>query len=99
MVHRVMIRCRNTAAALLAAWAVAGLATVARAGDEIQVYNADIHEPGQGSLQLHNNYVISGKNKPDFPGGLVPQGSLNGRPELARGITEGWELRLEAASA
>ncbi|HEX9465917.1 MAG TPA: hypothetical protein VGB82_25230 [Alphaproteobacteria bacterium] len=94
-----MIRCRNTAAALLAAWAVAGLATVARAGDEIQVYNADINEPGQWSLQLHNNYVISGKNKPDFPGGMVPQGSLNGTPELARGMTEWWELGMYAPYA
>ena len=36
--------------------------------DEIQVYDAEINNPGQFSLQLHNNYTPIGRKEPDFPG-------------------------------
>lgn len=60
--------------------------------DEIQVYNAEIAEPGQWTLQQHLNYAINGRKEPDFPGGFVPHHALNGTPELAYGVNEWYEL-------
>jgi hypothetical protein len=60
--------------------------------DEIQVYDAEINQPGQFSLQLHNNYTPIGRKQPDFPGGIVPNHTLNGVPEWAWGITDWLEL-------
>jgi hypothetical protein len=67
-----------------------------RAADEIQVYNAEIAEVGQWTIEEHLNYVARGQMQADFPGGLVPNHSLNGTPELAYGVTEWWELGLYA---
>ena len=66
----------------------------ARAVDEIQVYNAEIAEVGQFTVQHHFNYAFSGRKEPDFPGGLVPNHALNATPEFAWGITEWFELGL-----
>jgi hypothetical protein len=60
--------------------------------DEIQVYDAEINQPGQFSLQLHNNYTPVGRERPDFTGGIAPSHTLNGVPEWALGITEWLEL-------
>ena len=49
--------------------------------DEIQVYDATINEPGQFSVELHNNYTPIGRTQPDFVGGTVPNHTLNGVPE------------------
>lgn len=78
---------------------VAGTLTAARADDEIQVYNAEIAELGQWTIQQHLNYAINGRKEPDFSGGLVPHHSLNGTPELAYGITDWWELGFYAPFA
>ena len=64
----------------------------AHAVDEIQVYNAEIADVGQWTLQQHLNYAINGRKDPDFPGGLIPHHALNGTPELAWGVTNWWEL-------
>jgi len=69
-------------------------ADIARAGDEIQVYNAEINPPGRFSLQLHGNYVPRGRAAPEYPGGLVPDGAWNGTPEFALGLTDFWEVGL-----
>jgi hypothetical protein len=66
--------------------------TAARAVDEIQVYNGEIADRGQWTLQQHFNYAINGRKEPDFPGGLVPNHALNGTPELAYGVNEWWEM-------
>jgi hypothetical protein len=66
----------------------------ARAVDEIQVYNAEIAEVGQFTVQQHLNYAINGRKEADFPGGLVPNHALNGTPEFAWGITDWFELGL-----
>ncbi len=66
--------------------------TAARATDEIQVYNAEIAEIGQWTIQQHLNYTLDGRTEPDYPGGLVPNHSLNGTPEFAYGMTDWWEL-------
>jgi hypothetical protein len=71
----------------------------AQATDEIQVYNAEIAEIGQWTIQQHLNYTFIGRTQPDFPGGLIPNHSLNGTPELAYGITDWWELGFYAPFA
>jgi hypothetical protein len=79
---------------------VAALAPVpARALDEIQVYNAEIAEVGQRTIQQHLNYTFLGRTQPDFPGGLVSNHSLQGTPELAYGLTKWWEIGFYAPFA
>jgi hypothetical protein len=67
-------------------------ATALAQTDEIQVYDAEINDPGQFSLQLHNNYTPIGRQSPNFPGGIVPNHTLNGVPEWAYGIVDWLEL-------
>lgn len=67
---------------------------VARATDEIQVYNAAIAEVGQFTIQQHLNYIALGQKSPPFPGGLASNHSLNGTPEFAYGVTDWWEVGL-----
>lgn len=80
--------------------AVTGLLLLLAAGsasaqtDEIQVYNGEINEPGQFSLTLHNNETPIGRKVAAFPGGIVPQGALNGVPEWALGVEDWLELGL-----
>jgi hypothetical protein len=78
---------------------VAALAPAAYAVDEIQVYNAEIAEVGQWTIQQHLNYAFSGRSQPDFPGGLIPNHSLQGTPELAYGVTKWWEIGFYAPFA
>ena len=73
------------------------LATVAPAiaqTDEIQVYDASIAAPGVFNLTLHDNYTVNGAKTPAFPGGLVPNHTLNGVPEWAYGVTDWFEAGL-----
>ncbi|HUO22647.1 MAG TPA: hypothetical protein VMU59_09045 [Caulobacteraceae bacterium] len=62
--------------------------------DEIQVYNAEIAEPGKFNLTVHDNYTPSGIKTPAFPGAIVSQGSLNGVPEWAYGVSPWMEAGL-----
>ena len=64
--------------------------------DEIQVYDAAIAKPGTFNLTWHNNYTLSGRKTPDFPGGLVPDHTLNGVTEWAYGVTDWFEAGLYA---
>ncbi len=66
----------------------------ARAVDEIQLYNAEIADVGQFTIQHHFNYAFNGRKEPDFPGGLISHHALNATPEFAWGITEWFELGL-----
>src|ERR1039457_4667183 len=45
-------------------------------------------------VQQHLNYVALGVKQPPFPGGLVSNGSINGTPEFAYGLTDWWEVGL-----
>ena len=65
---------------------------LARAADEIQLYNAEIAEVGQWTIQHHFNYAFNGRKEPDFPGGLVANHALNATPEFAYGLTDWFEL-------
>jgi hypothetical protein len=62
--------------------------------DEIQVYDAEIAETGVLNLMVHNNYTPDGLTQPRFPGGLVPNHTLNGVPEWAYGVTNWFEQGL-----
>jgi hypothetical protein len=75
-------------AALLAA------AAASAQTDEIQVYTGEIAEPGELGLALHANYVVSGKTRPRFPEGIVPEGAVNGVLELALGVAPWAEAGL-----
>jgi hypothetical protein len=59
--------------------------------DEIQVYNAEIAEVGQWTLEQHLNYAATGQTQPVVPGGFSSNHSLQGTPEFAYGITDWWE--------
>lgn len=59
--------------------------------DEIQVYDAEIAAPGHFNLTWHNNFTPAGRYQAAFPGGVVPQHALNGVPEFAYGVTDGFE--------
>jgi hypothetical protein len=78
--------------AIIATLLTTMVASRAWAVDEIQVYNADIAEPGQFTFQQHLNYVWQGSTTPDFPGGFASNRTLNGTPELAYGVTPWYEL-------
>ena len=67
------VRCANASRwrAVIATLLTIMVAPRTWAVDEIQVYNADIAEPGQFTLQQHLNYVWQGSTTPDFPGGLA----------------------------
>lgn len=62
--------------------------------DEIQVYDATIARPGVVNLTLHDNYTFSGRKNPDFPGGIIPDRTLNGGAEWAFGVTRWFEAGL-----
>jgi hypothetical protein len=86
---------RGSALLVLGALAVLPLGPrPACAVDEIQLYNAEIADVGQFTIQHHFNYAFSGRKEPDFPGGLIPHHALNATPEFAWGITEWFELGL-----
>ncbi len=62
--------------------------------DEIEVYDAEIAAPGVFNLTLHDNYTPDGRTSAAFPGGIVPNHTLNGVPEWAYGVTDWFEAGL-----
>src|ERR1700690_2961257 len=71
-----------------------GLARARAQTDEIQVYDASIAPVGTFNLTLHNNFTPSGSEVPAFPGGIVPDKSLNGTAEWAYGVAPWFEAGL-----
>jgi hypothetical protein len=59
--------------------------------DEIQVYNAEIADVGQWTIEQHLNYAPTGQTQPELPGGFTSNHSQQGTPEFAYGITDWWE--------
>ena len=85
----------NTRVVLLITIALLALPAVSLAQtDEIQVYDASIAERGVFNLTLHNNFTPDGLNHPAFPGGLIPDKSLNGVAEWAYGVADWFEAGL-----
>jgi len=80
------------AAALIA---IACLSQTADAqADEIQVYDGGLAPRGTVILTVHNNATPRGIKAPSFVGGVTPDGSLNGVPEWALGVTDWFEAGL-----
>ena len=78
---------------LLLIWAA--LPVIAHAQtDEIQVYDASIVDPGKFELTVHGNYTPDGLKQAAFPGGVVPNHSVNGAFEWAYGAADFLELGL-----
>ena len=73
---------------------LAGLPAAASALDrfEIQVYQADVNEPGQFGLEVHANYTIQGETVPAWPGEVPPDGVFRLTFEPALGLTRWLEL-------
>ena len=63
-------------------------------GDEIQVYDGGLAEPGVFNLTWHNNYTISGNKTPEFAGAYAANHALNGVTEWAYGVNNFWEVGL-----
>jgi hypothetical protein len=69
---------RRSAALLLAAGSLClSGPRLAHAVDEIQVYNAEINEVGQFSIQQHLNYTVTGIPTPAYPGALISNHALS----------------------
>lgn len=62
--------------------------------DEIQVYDAEITEPGIFNLMIHSNFTPSGRKVADFPGAIIANRSFNGTAEWAYGVTPWFEQGL-----
>lgn len=62
--------------------------------DEIQVYDAEIADPGVFNLMVHSNFTPIGRKEPVFPGAIVANDSVNGAAEWAYGVTPWFEQGL-----
>jgi hypothetical protein len=62
--------------------------------DEIQVYDAEIADKGVFNLMIHTNFTPIGRRTADFPGGIIPNHSVNGASEWAYGVTDWFEQGL-----
>ncbi len=64
------------------------------ASEEIQVYTDDKEEAGQMSIDWHNNYVITGRSKPEYLGEQAPHHIYRLTPEFNLGLTDTLELGI-----
>lgn len=62
--------------------------------DEIQVYDAEIMDPGKVNVMVHSNFTAIGRKTADFPGGIIPDKSVNGAVEWAFGVKDWFEQGL-----
>jgi hypothetical protein len=85
-----MMRACAVLAIILAAAPLAAFAQT----DEIQVYDASIEAPGKVNVMLHSNFTPIGRKSPDFPGGIIPDKSVNGAVEWAYGVKPWFEQGL-----
>jgi hypothetical protein len=80
----------SVCAAIAAATAILSVPVSAQT-DEIQVYNAEIENPGIWNLMIHTNFTPIGRTQPVFPGSIIANDSLNGTAEWAYGVTPWFE--------
>jgi hypothetical protein len=64
------------------------------ADEEIQVYEDDLSAPGQFGVDVHNNFVLSGKSLPSFAGEQPPRHVYRLTPEFYYGLSHTVELGL-----
>jgi len=62
--------------------------------DEIQVYDAQISEPGIFNLMIHTNFTPIGRKQPAFPDAIIANDSVNGTAEWAYGVKPWFEQGL-----
>ena len=62
--------------------------------DEIQVYDAEIAEPGIFNLMIHTNFTPIGRTTGIFPNAIIPNDSVNGAAEWAYGVKPWFEQGL-----
>ena len=79
---------------LLLAFVVFLPAVIVAQTDEIQVYDAEVAPTGVFNLMIHSNFTPIGRKSPDFPGGVIPNHSLNGTAEWAYGVRPWFEQGL-----
>ncbi len=80
---------------LILLFVLAALPSIALAQtDEIQVYDAEIEEVGVFNVMVHSNFTPIGRKTPDFPGGIIPNDSVNGAVEWAYGVAPWFEQGL-----
>jgi hypothetical protein len=80
--------------ALIAIVLLGGPAAVFAQTDEIQVYDGAIVDKGKFSVMLHSNFIASGHKDAGFPGGIIPNHSVNGTVEWAWGGASWFEQGL-----
>jgi hypothetical protein len=88
---------RKTNVYVIAAFAIALLAVpkaLSAQTDEIQVYDAEIEDQGVYNVMVHSNFTPIGRKTPDFPGGIIPNDSVNGAVEWAYGVAPWFEQGL-----
>lgn len=68
--------------------------TYAALPDEIQVYDDEIGEEGERTLELHVNTTLSGTTTPSYPGERVAAHALRLTPEFAWGLGSNLEAGL-----
>jgi hypothetical protein len=59
--------------------------------DEIQVYDAEAEGQGKFNVMLHSNFTAVGRKTAGFPGGIIPNHSVNGTVEFAYGVRDWFE--------
>jgi hypothetical protein len=62
--------------------------------DEIQVYDAEIARKGVFNVMIHTNFTPIGHKTAAFPGGIIPNRSVNGAAEWAYGVADWFEQGL-----
>ena len=62
--------------------------------DEIQVYDAEIAEPGVFNLMIHSNFTPIGRTASGYPGAIIANDSFNGTAEWAYGVKPWFEQGL-----
>ena len=62
--------------------------------DEIQVYDAEIADRGIFNVIIHTNFTPIGRKTSAFPGGIIPNKSVNGAVEWAYGVSDWFEQGL-----
>ncbi len=62
--------------------------------DEIQVYDGSVLDPGKVNVMVHSNFTPIGAKTAAFPGGIIPDNSVNGAVEWAFGVKPWFEQGL-----
>jgi hypothetical protein len=80
--------------AVLALVLLAAPAAAVAQTDEIQVYDAAIANQGVFNLMIHTNFTPIGRKFAGYPGGIIPDHSVNGAAEWAYGVADWFEQGL-----